>query len=178
MQQRREWALRLLRGGATLDHLIEFGRRHDPPLSEHQVRTAYHGVLDDQSEAFADQREKYRSLQIARLSNDLVNLRSLLAQYTPRPPSVQEPTGYPGQPRQLAWVYSAIARHEREWARVAGTHAPIRVELDANVGIRIRGAVMQVVGSLSDEQMDDLAAQQLEIERRAGVIDAHGDAVE
>jgi hypothetical protein len=63
--------------------------------------------------------------------------------------------------------WSAVRAHEALLADIEGTNAPIDVKVD--VDATVRASILAVVGGLTIERTETLVAEQLELERRAGI---------
>jgi hypothetical protein len=118
-------------------------------ITEGQALAAYGRVCQDAREEFEESRPNLKAEQVARLRTDLAKMRSA---------------------KEGTVSYRAIAQHEALLARITGTVEPVK--MDVSVEANVREALVAVVGTLSVEEQDQLVAEQLELERKAGALAA------
>ena len=128
-------------------------------MSREVAAREYDGVMAEWAADHAHLRETTRVAQITRLQSDLARYRA-------------------------AGKWQATVQTEALLARVLGHLAPTQVEVRVEAHVVVREALVEIVGSMSAEEMDALVAEEAELvqlaaqaRRDAGAIVVRGESV-
>lgn len=158
--QRKLIIARALSMGATKQRAIEALQRYEPAISESQARRIYYAVLHEWRDDYQAEMPFLRAAQLRRIQTDLTNMR-LEREMTPE----EFARKAPGRERA---TWADIRGHEREYAKIAGTLAPVDVRV-LDVAEELRETLAEVVGEYSLEEMTDLLGdgEVIEVEAEA-----------
>lgn len=146
----------LMLAGCTLAQCIVYGRGQH--WSRSVVEADYRSINDDWQKQSDEEIQAARTQAIQRLRSDLAEMRTDLRIGT---------KGGKGAVKRVDRdaTYKDIAAHENLLAKIEGTLRPIEVKV--NIGHESRRALIDVINSLSQEDMDQMVAEQRALEARA-----------
>ena len=145
--QRKLIIARALSMGATKQRAIEALQRYEPAISESQAKRVYYSVLHEWRDDYQAEMPFLRAAQLRRIQTDLTNMR-LEREMTPE----EFARKAPGRERA---TWADIRGHEREYAKIAGTLAPVDVRV-LDVAEEMRETLAEVIGEYSIEEMTDI----------------------
>lgn len=125
------------------------------PFDEPMVERAYEAVCKGIGK-FTDpeHRERARGEAVYSVRNDLTHLRAHAR----------------GQTKPDTKLYNTIAKFEHLLSLLEGTQQPLDVHVAVDVDVRVRGAMMRVVSDFTADELDAMANEQLDLERRAAIV--------
>lgn len=156
-QAARVFVYRMMVSGASAEQAAELDAAMNVPPFGREMVFALHArickELGDAANLPEHVVDSLRAQQRERLRRDLVSLRAT-------------PTKTPA-------LWNAIRGHEALLADIEGTRKPIVVDVTVDVDVRVRSAMMRVVGDFTAEELAEIGREQLALEG-GGVIDTTG----
>lgn len=154
-EARRTVARQLLALGVSLDALPRAMADQGWPMARSTARLEYEAVMAEWVADHAAFRESTRVAQIRRLEGDLVRYRSAEA----------APEGSEGA--RTRW--QACVQTETLLARIQGHFAPIQHEHKVEATVVVKSAMVEIITSLSEADMERLLLEEQELEQLAAV---------
>jgi len=133
-EARRQTVAQLVALGVTPSQLRRALADQGYPVSDAVARREHREVLHAFQQEIAEREPFFRAAQIQRLESDLARWR-----------------------RDGKW--QAVVQTEALLSRIAGTTAPTRVDVRVAAHVVVREALVEVVSSLSEAELDALAAE-------------------
>lgn len=128
-----------IRQSATFEQVAVSMATRLPPVTRSQAKRYWDDVASEMKRELDGQLINARAVQVQQIEFEIAEMRGM----TPIP-------------------RAHLERHRRLLAEITGTRAPIKVGLDVNIDVRLRSAVMQVVGGMSAEEFERLADSVIE----------------
>lgn len=164
LAERRMVVMHLMLAGYTRDLIIEHCEERYG-WTQIQIRTSYDAISSDWTKQSEEDLAHARAQAIQRIRNDLVQMREQLYAKPVLPRKKRGKKDEKTAPQDIKVTFKDLAAHEHLLARIEGTLRPIEVKID--IRATSRRALIDVINGMAPEELDALAIEQREIERKA-----------